>query len=293
MARTINEIKQEITDAFMANETLAGLYNFTPGASWDDTFSKVSIDNLICYVVATVIYTLERLFDLHKQELSDLLETKKPHTLKWYVEKALAFQYGRPLQPDSDIYDEIVESEKIVKYASAVEYHGKLFIKTAKGTDKTKEPLTPDELTALKTYFAEIKDAGVKLEVISNPADHFAIEIDVYYNPMILDANGYRLDTSEDVVRNTIRDYVENRIPFNGQYQNVLLVDELQKIDGVIIPEIKSAKSVSHAAYMENPDNPPWISINAWHNPESGYYKIYDDNDLIINFIAYSNSDDK
>jgi len=288
--RTVNDIKNEMAAAFMSNETLAARYGFPIGAAFDDHFSRVSIESLILYVVAFAIYTLEKLFDLHRTEMEQLLSTRMPHRLKWYYDKALAFQYGRSLMPDSDTYDEVVSSEKIVKYASVVEYQGKLFIKVAKG-DAHKEPLTDAELTAITSYFSEIKDAGVKLEVISLPADHIAISIDIYYDPMVLSESGLRLDTGEDSVRNTIRHFVEHGIPFNGQYRNADLIDALQLLDGVIIAELRQASTVPHSDFTNNPTNPPWVTINAYHTPISGYYKFYNDEDLIITFIPYKSVD--
>lgn len=285
--RTVADIKEEITTAFMGNETLATLYGFQPGASFDDHFSVVSVENLIIYIVAFSIYSLEKLFDLHRGDMLQLLDTKRPHRLKWYYDKAMAFQLGRPLLPDSDMYDTVVETEKVVKHASVVEYQGKLFIKVAKG-ESFREPLTETELTALRYYFSEVKDAGVVLELLSKPADHIAITIYIYYDPMVLSDSGVRLDTGDDVVRKAIKHYVEYNIPFNGQYRNTDLTDILQQVDGVVIPELKQVSTVTHDDYMlASPNEPPWVTIDAYHNPMAGYYKIYDDSDLNIIFTPY------
>lgn len=287
MARTIATIKDEITVDFMANETIAGLYGFTVGDSFDSAFSKVSIESIIFFIVASSIWTLETLFDAHKTELSDLLDTKKPHRRKWYRDKALAFQYGRSLEEDSDTYDEIVDSEMIVKYAAAVEYQGKLYIKVAKG-DTDKGQLSSDEQTALTSYFADIKDAGVVIEIVNKAADHYSARFNIYYDPMVCAANGLRLDTGADTVRDTIKDYIQNQIPFNGEYRNSSLIDALQALDGVIIPELLLSQTVSDEDYQAAGDGAiPWQTIQAKSLPESGYYKVYNDADLVLNFIAY------
>lgn len=284
--RTVAEIKNEIATAFMANETLASIYGFPKGDPFERHFSKVSIENLIMYVVAFAIYTLERLFDAHTIEMQQLLQTKQPHNLRWYHQKALAFQYGRPLLPESDTYDTIVDDEMIVKHAAVVEFQGKLFIKVAKG-NTNKQPLSPEELDALAFYFSDIKDAGVKLEVISLPADHIAITMNIYYDPMVLSESGISLASGNDLVRDTIRHYVEHAIPFNGQFRSTDLIDALQVTQGVVIPELVAASTVSHQDYESNTDNVPWIAITAYHNPVAGYYKLYNDDDLQLNFIPY------
>jgi hypothetical protein len=287
MARTIATIKASITTDFMSNETLSTAYGFTPGASFDSVFSKVSVENILFYIVSVAIWTLETLFDTHKTEVSNLIDTKKPHRLKWYRDKALAFQLGRSLDEDSDTYDEIVDSEMIIKWAAAVEYQGKLYIKVAKGvTDK--EALSGEEQTALTAYFDDIKDAGVKYEIVNKDADHYAAELDIYYDPMVYAATGTRLDTGSDTVRDTIKDYAQNQIPFNGEYRNASLIDVLQALDGVIIPELIQAKTVSDENYQAAESGAiPWETIQAKHLPQSGYYKVYEDSDLVLNFIAY------
>ena len=281
MARSIATIRAGMTADFMANETLASAYGFTPGASFDSTFSRVSIESILLFTVASAIWVLESLFDTHRQEMNDLLATKKPHRLKWYRDKALAFQFGRSLKDDEDVYDTIVDSERVVKYASAVEYQGKLYIKVAGGSDADKHPILPNELTALNAYFAEVKDAGVKLEIVNEPADHIRLSIDIYYDPMVFSSSGLRNDNGADTIRDTIKAYLQN-LPFNGEYRNADLIDRLQALDGVVIPEMKDAQSVSHADY-----GGAWTAIQAKALPVSGYYKIYSDSDLTLRFVAY------
>jgi len=270
----------------MADEMLAARYGFTKGAAFEDTFSKVSLEGIIFYVVATAMWTLESLFDIHRKEISDLLNTKKPHRLKWYRDKALAFQLGRSLEPDADTYAEVVDSEKAVKYASAVEYQGRLYIKVAKGGDSDKQPLSEAEQTALTAYISEIKDAGVVLEIVNDPADHMQLSMDIYYDPMVFAPSGLRLDTGEDAVRNAIKGYLQN-LPFNGEYRNSALVDALQALNGVIIPELRLAMTLSDADFKAATGVKPWAGIQAKSLPASGYYKIYDEGDLRLTFKAY------
>lgn len=289
--RTVTDIKREMTTAFMANEALASAYGFPVGAPFEDHFSKVSVESIIMYVVAFAIYTLERLFNIHSNEINELVAAQKPHTTRWYHSKILAFQYGRPLLPDSDIYDIVVEEEMIVKHAAVVEYQGKLFVKVAKG-DTAKEPLNPDELQAIKSYMAEIKDAGVRVDVVSKPADHIAIAMNIYYDPMVLSSTGISLASGDDVVRNAISHYVEHAIPFDGQFRTIDLIDVLQNTPGVVIPELVDVRTVSHDDYESSTDDPPWVTVTAYHNPVSGYYKIYNSNDLQLEFIPYKTIED-
>lgn len=67
MARTIAEIKQEMTDAFMGESVVREKYGFSSTDTFDTRFSKVSIEGLLFYVVAFGVWVLEKLFDSHKK----------------------------------------------------------------------------------------------------------------------------------------------------------------------------------------------------------------------------------
>lgn len=286
MARTITDIKAEMAKAFMAHPTLMAAYGFSEGAAFDSEFSKVSVESILLYIVAAAIYFVEVLFDTHKAEIDALIDTKKPHRKKWYRDKALSFQFGDLLVEDSDTYAVEDDSKKVVKFAAAVEYQGRLFIKVAGGSETEKAKLPDDEKTALDFYFSEIKDAGIIVEVVNLDADHFSAELDIYYNPMLFDSEGNRFDGGATVAA-VVKDYVQNQIPFNGEYRNANLIDALQKIDGVIIPELKWAKTAPHEGYTAD----KLLAIEAKCTPVSGYFKIYNNADLVINHIPYQNAE--
>jgi len=254
MALTIAQIKKEATDQFMYNETVATAYGFTAGSSFDGVFSKVSLESMLFYIFAVCVWTVEKLMDTHNAEITELIDTKKPHRLKWYRDKALAFRYGRSLLEDSDEYDltgvDLSESasELVVSYASAIEYAGRLYVKVAGGTS-VKAPLPGAQQTALEAYMGEIKDAGVQLQVVNLHADHMRLSIQILYDPMILDASGLRLDNGSDPIRALIRDYIENQMPLNSEYRNASLIDAIQQVDGVVIPTMLQAQAISHDQY--------------------------------------------
>ena len=288
MARTVDVIKKGMTDAFMSDTNLASAYGFTLNSDFYAFFSKFSIESIIFYIVAYALWLVESLFDIHKSEMTTLLDTDKPHRLKWYTDKVLAFQFGRSLAQDSDVYDTIVDSEIVVQFASANEYQGRVYIKV-KGANGT---LTSDQQTALQAYLADIKDAGVKIgddptntTVINEAADHFSAQLNIYYDPMVFNASGLNLSTGLNTVSDTIKDFVQNQMPFNGEYRNVSLIDALQLIDGVVIPDILLVKKITHADFLAG--NVQWTNIAVKDLPDSGYYEIYNDSDLVLNFIPY------
>jgi hypothetical protein len=283
MARTIKDIKKELTDYFIADVTVIEVYGLNTSKSFEDQFSKVSLESILFYVVSVAIWTLEVLFDRHKSEITALIDAMKPHRLKWYVDKTLDFQFGRALVTESDVYnntdvtDEQIGIEKVVKYSAAVEQSGRIVIKVATASTSSaagREPLTVDQAAALLAYLKEIKDAGVKIDLVNLPANAFTATIDIYYDPMILNADLNSFANGGNPVRKAVDDFITN-LPFNGEYRNAALVDRLQSVPGVVIPEL----------HLSAIDGAP---VLAKATPAAGYMKVYDERDLVLNAIAYA-----
>jgi hypothetical protein len=129
----------------------------------------------------------------------------------------------------------------------------------------------------------QIKDAGVKLLVSSNDPDSLKLELDIYYDPMVLDSQGGRVDgNSVKPVENTIRTYLRN-LPFNGEFILATLTDRLQETPGVIIPQIvRAAAKYGEQEYKE---------IRVRYLPDAGYLRAGEENALTINYTPYNNDD--
>ena len=130
---------------------------------------------------------------------------------------------------------------------------------------------------ALKAYIQEVKDAGVRVEVRNKPAVPFKLNLTVYYNAQKLKQDGSSI-LGGTPVTDTIKDYIEN-LPFNGEFRNVELVDRLQQIDGVVIPEL--------AATFSKIENAEWHEINAREVSYSGYYE-FNEEQSNITYVAYA-----
>ena len=284
MARTITDIHADITNTLV---TEMAAINITINPA---TWSKVNLLRLITYVVAVCQWTIEQLQDAHKAEVNELIAAKKPHSLRWYAEKTKAFQLGDNLVSEQDYYDNTgiseddLEAAKVVKYAAVVRQNrpnGRLFLRikaaTTSGTGLTK--LETPHLLALTEYINRIADAGVDIEVSSTDAEQLKLDLTIYYNPLILGANGSRLDgTDPSPVPNAIRAYLQN-LPFNGLFVLAHLVDALQAVEGVEIPNLTSC-SMSKGALG-------FFSVNVEDVPDSGYLRI-DDTDLSIIYLSHS-----
>src|SRR5437868_786059 len=129
MARTVKEIEDEIISSVAADETLKTRL---------DSTSATALWRLYAYVFAFAANILERLYDTLLSEINELISKLKPHTIRWYAEKVKAFQYGFPLPPDTDVYDNslviqsLIDASKIVKYAAVTRgrrTNGRVFLR--------------------------------------------------------------------------------------------------------------------------------------------------------------------
>ncbi len=280
MARTIAEIKAEIVTTWMGDPTVQEKYKYDAG----ETLAPTSVENILFYVMAVCLWTLEKLFDTHRQEVSDYITKMKPHTLTWYIEKAKAYLQGHSLVDGYDTYDpalteQQINDARIIKYAAGSEYKSIVYIKVAKDENGSPAPLLENEIAGFTAYINEIRDAGVVVEIVSKPADNFLIQLDLYYDAKIMDGSGKRYSDETTPVQDVIRSFIAS-LPFNGEYRNASLVDVLQQIEGVVIPEIKQVQVKRDNALV-------WEDVNARTRPDSGYFTVADEN-LNINFIPYN-----
>lgn len=284
MAQSIIEIQEEIIAAKDAQPVLAVL----------NSPSKVSIWRLFTYVFASSAWTLQKRQDMHKAEVLDAIENQSAHKLTWYEEKAKVFQYGHALIPDTDQYDNSllteaeIEAEKVIKYAAAQEVYDteenlkgiRLKLATISGDDLA--PVPSAQMEALKAYMAKVKDAGVKIYASTGDADSLKTELTIYYDPLVLDADGKRLDGTNDTpVQEALDNFLKTGLVFNGVFITALMVDAIQAVEGVVIPHVESIEARYGILDYE--------AIPVKYQPDSGYLRIVTPGtDLTINWVAYA-----
>lgn len=290
MARSISEIKARIAEAFISQDAVRTAYGLKEGQSFDKAFSPVSLESLMFYVVASCIWLLEQLFDKHREEVDVRIEALRPHTLRWYVSKTLAYMRGKDLiMADgvvvADYYNtegmtqEEIEKAQVVKYAVATEDNTQVFIKVAgRGNNGQPTQLKEDELEGLKGYLSQIKDAGVSIKVLNEPADNMRMELVVLYDPAILtaqihapaDASGYSEITlyrdGKDVIAEAVSGVI-SKLPFNGEYRNSDLMAALQSIEGVKVADIVKVEAAAGGST-------DYSQVVGYRRPYSGYYAL-------------------
>lgn len=286
MARSISDIQQSITNMYVSEMAAIGV-TVTPA-----TWSQVNIVRLLIFIFASAAFVLESLFDLLRTEVDNNIKEQKPHTERWYAGKAKAYQHGFNLLPDSDQYDNTgyteadIAAAKVVKYSAVVEQtnqYGRVYlrIKLAAESGDDLAPLSEDQLDGVKEYFKRVKDAGVGLQIDSLPPDHLKMQWKVYYDPLILDAQGGRLDgTDSEPVKAAIKSYLEN-LPFNGLYVLGYHIDAVQAVEGISIPPVIESAQTRYGDIE-------YQSVNVMYTPDAGYLRFYDDVDLLITYIPQS-----
>lgn len=304
MARSIAEIKAEIAAAYISQEVVRSAYGLDDNATFDKAFSPISVESVLFYAVASCIWILECLFDRHTTEVEDGIEALRPHTLRWYVSKTLAYMHnGKFMLADgvvvADYYDTAgmtegeIEKKRIVKYAVATESNTQVFIKVAKANDSGRPmPLSTNELSGLEYYLSQIKDAGVAVKVLNEPADKMNVELIVLYDPSVLNAEYVsdedeaeelrRLritnigDTERDVVDEAVQSVIA-RLPFNGEYRNSDLMAAVQAIDGIEVADITKVEVCANGSEQ-------YSEVVGYRRPYSGYYNL---NNLVVRGRAY------
>jgi len=269
MARALTDIITELKTNFVSNLTLQACYGLTPGNTFDDEFSKVSFENVLIGIVAFSIWTLEKIFDDQRVWMENRAETIKTGNLYWYEQRALEFQLGDALVFLDGIYqyNPVIEANRVVNLASATESGVNVILKTAKyDVANNIIPLTNTELTALMLYMKKRRFAGCSLTVASRPADELKIYYKVYYDPLVLAADGSLLtDSSIFPVEDSINEYSKG-IVFDGVFDCTQLTDSLQKTQGVVNPVFQNASAKFGLG--------SYVPIIDYYNPNAGYLKI-------------------
>lgn len=273
---TIQDIHNQILTEKNNQADLAGL----------DNTSKSGLFNLLAYAVAVIVWLQYEFFDTYKIELDQKVREQKKYSQLWFRERALAYRHGEGLLPESDEYDgEPTDATNFpVKRAAVIELElnnrKQLFIKVASEDGQALTPVTASVQTGLTQYFAKIKPAGTKIVVFTGPADDLKLSIRFYYDPLVFDENGVRIDGSANtIVQDTIRNYLK-ALKFNGEFTLAALEDLLQNIEGCADRE----------AYIDNAEAnyltpPEYQTITSSYVANSGYMQITDEN-LNIEFIA-------
>ena len=228
-----------MTQQFMTDSVIRTKYGITGSATFDETFSKVSIENIWFSIVASAIWVLESLFDAFRDDVDAKISTAVLASIPWYHKISLEFQYGDELVFDEEtqqyVYPELHPNKQVVKYAACRDVGGGVYVLAAGAySNGTPVALAADVLTAFESYLNQRKPAGVIVEVGSYAPDRVRVFADVQYIPQVINAAGELVeDTTVRPVDDAIRAYLRN-IEYGGVLNKTALVDAIQAVPGVV-----------------------------------------------------------
>lgn len=260
MARTIEQIKESITESLKATFTLST----SAAAEW----------RLWVHCVAYAIYMFELVLDAFKAEMDADAEKEVAGTLTWYNDKCYEFQMGHELVFDTVTglleYEQADEAARVIKIASVnVAEDGTIFFRVATKDEEGKVvPITSNQLLNFKNYIDAIKFAGTKSTVISTDADEVRYQLTVYYNP----ANP--VETVRLNVLSALEEFKTSQ-KFGGVIYRHKMLEAVTSVNGVV-----TAKLVSLA--RKGTEDADFIDIDTISYLHAGYYNYTEDSTLTL-----------
>ncbi len=267
MARTIDEIYNQIIVQKEANSNLDGLSSTSLASIWRNW----------AWISAFAIWFHEKILDKHLEDVKAIDTATTPYTQPWWKKKVLAFQFGFSLI-NSDEYDVIDLSAQIVKQTAIVPGLNVLNIKIAT-KDAQGNLIKIDDVNVVNSfreYTRLIGVAGQNIQVINENADLLKVNIDVYYNALKMTNNGVLISLNDGVnqIEASIKDYLAS-LDFDGAFYIQRLIDFIQQTEAV--------NDVDNAVFYYKNSNNPYDEIHRVYRPYSGYMKL---EELNINFYA-------
>ncbi|QQV91594.1 nucleotidyltransferase [Winogradskyella phage Peternella_1] len=289
MSRTINEIQNEMLNAVSTADDLETLEVLTDTEQLQlqnelTSTSKVSIWRLFLWVVAFGQWVQEQLLDALYAKISALISEHTYGTKLWYTKMALQYQHGYNL-PETGIYDtpttsteiQAVNASKIVGKVSiqrvVLNGVGSLRVKVAKSLNGVLTAFEPSELSGFQTYI-DLKDtAGVYKVATSGNGDDLKVQYKIYYNGLILDNEGKRLDGTNDTpVQDAIKSFLSSS-DFDGRLDLNTLTDALQQVEGVVSPH-KILVASKFGDFNYNSTSNIAGVVTDFRQPDSGYFVL-------------------
>ncbi|MBS1740739.1 MAG: hypothetical protein JST88_09380 [Bacteroidetes bacterium] len=273
MARTIAQIQADMIAAKNANPNLAAL----------NSTSAVAIWRLWVYVFAVCVWTMETVLDISISQQTAFIKATKIHSFTWYQTYAKAFQFGSALPWGEVSYDNSaltpaqVSAQQVVQFASVTKTPGGLMVKVAGINAGVPSPITSQQFAAFQQYMFRISAAGDNLYYKNQNADSLVANLDIYYDALVLDSTGKRLDGTNNTPVATAVDAFIKQMDFNGRFVPQDFVDWLQKVEGVKIIDIKTMQTkFGNTAYTSVPADGVI--------PDAGYLRLLSPADLILNY---------
>lgn len=290
MSRTLSQIYSEAllvrNDYLQITELNSGL-----------TKGKLSIINLLTYVMACLIYTYETILDVFEYNIAQLILEKINGTGIWYETIAKKFQYDTandcadPLVLNEDTltleYENVDESRKIIANASIAEkaYDGVANIivnkynKDEEGVNNGNVyiPLTDKELKAFEEYMFENKFIGLQLFVRSKYGDLITIN-STENAPIFYDNTKVSEEKVIANIKEVLLEYCKN-FKFNGYISYQEIIDTILSAEGVVDVDSNVTINITEAPWYISETYKTYTLTNR-KKARSGYVRIADNENI-------------
>lgn len=280
MARTIAQIYDSLNTVKANMTALQGYVTEVSGVVKDDSKnlaadvtsgSKIANWRLWLWVVAVGSWVMENLFDSAVASISAVVNSARPHTLRWYEQETGKWQYGHELAwINDDHYGYATDdpAARLVAAVSATESDaGAVTIKAVKAISGELTQLSTIEQTSLAAYWAQWKDAGVAIEIVSRPANVLDIQATVVRDRLILAEDGTLLrDSGINPLTDALQAWLD-ALPFNGIIRKTDIEAAAKQAEGI-------KDFVITFFWIREGDGVTWTQISREIVPPSGFASI-------------------
>lgn len=241
----------------MADETIREKYGLSERDTFGGSFSSVSLENILFFILAACYHVLEMIFEQHKTDVENKISKAVVASVPWYHKMALAFQWGDSLVLNEQTfqYEYAVtdESKQVVKYAAVRDMGTNVQILVSGDTGGRPSALAGDVLAVFKEYMNRVKVAGVILNISSRESDRLMIHATVTADPLVFDEQGRLLRDGSKPVEDAIAGHLKS-IVYGGTFNKTRLVDAIQRVEGVEDVELG-------ICYYRNSDGSDWMEV--------------------------------
>lgn len=286
MSRTISQIYSE---AIYTRNNYLQITELDSGR----TKHKMSVLNLMTYVMAVLIYSYETILDVFEVNIAKLIAARINGTPAWYVTMAYKFQYNSANNSNDNFgfnentfmleYETVDASHRIISKAAYQEYTSdSIILKVCKNNVDSAGiangmiymPLSNNEMNAFKYYIQSIKFVGSKIYCVSIPGDLVTIKcnngVAIYYDDTYATAESVLAGIHEALVNYAKSLEYNSFVYYQSFIDAIQTVNNIVSIDAGISIEIRSYNSLS--GQYDGPEN-----IVGQYRPLSGYIGFVDE----------------
>lgn len=289
----MRNVSQIYSEAVTARNNYLQLTELNTGRS----NSKLSIINLLTYVVAVCIHTYEAILDRFQLNLVSVIQGRINGTPDWYALTARKFQYNNLTETGDTLifnedtmkieYETVDVSRRIIEKAAwqMDDADNALVLKVCKVNDNSNEinngipymPLSDQEMTAFRMFIRHIKFVGADIRCESNPGDILTIVANKK-NPIFYNDSYVTAEQAMSEVQQALIDFA-NGLEYNGMLYYQAVLDVIRKTEH--ISDIGTNIEIYISSYNseEGKYNDP-AKLMGRTRLKSGYVRLLDENSM-------------